>query len=129
MGELNSTKPVVEARYSFAALSAAFDHLDRGAYGKIVIDVAGGPFRTTTDRSHIVWVERGFHLLWPSSAQDARHAFRAGIVGLPKAIHNCFIRPIQQVAKHKFGDVPSPMAETIPFQASMARPQTAEQYT
>nr|WP_237351940.1 NAD(P)-dependent alcohol dehydrogenase [Rhizobium sp. ACO-34A] len=31
--------PVVDSRYSLADLPAAFDHLDRGAFGKIVIDV------------------------------------------------------------------------------------------
>ncbi|ARP82190.1 alcohol dehydrogenase [Bordetella genomosp. 8] len=39
--DLNGIRPVVDTRYPFADLSAAFDHLDRGAYGKIVIDVAG----------------------------------------------------------------------------------------
>jgi NADPH:quinone reductase-like Zn-dependent oxidoreductase len=33
-------KPVIDSRYPLADLSAAFDHLDRGAFGKIVIDVA-----------------------------------------------------------------------------------------
>ncbi len=32
-------KPVIGARYSFDDLPAALDHLDRGAFGKIVIDV------------------------------------------------------------------------------------------
>ncbi|WP_449231364.1 zinc-dependent alcohol dehydrogenase family protein [Azospirillum doebereinerae] len=32
-------KPVVDSRYSLADLPAALDHLDRGAFGKIVIDV------------------------------------------------------------------------------------------
>ncbi|MDF3811697.1 MULTISPECIES: NAD(P)-dependent alcohol dehydrogenase [Rhodopseudomonas] len=32
--------PVVDSCYSLADLPAAFDHLDRGAFGKIVIDVA-----------------------------------------------------------------------------------------
>lgn len=32
-------KPVIEKRYGFADLPAALDHLDRGAFGKIVIDV------------------------------------------------------------------------------------------
>jgi len=32
--------PVVNSCYSLADLPAAFDHLDRGAFGKIVIDVA-----------------------------------------------------------------------------------------
>jgi NADPH:quinone reductase-like Zn-dependent oxidoreductase len=32
-------KPVIDSRYPLADLSAAFDHLDRGAFGKIVIDV------------------------------------------------------------------------------------------
>lgn len=33
-------KPVIERRYGFADLPAALDHLDRGAFGKIVIEVA-----------------------------------------------------------------------------------------
>lgn len=33
-------KPVIDSRYALADLPAAFDHLDRGAFGKIVIDVA-----------------------------------------------------------------------------------------
>lgn len=33
-------KPVIDARYPLADLPAAFDHLDRGAFGKIVVDVA-----------------------------------------------------------------------------------------
>ncbi len=32
-------KPVIERRYPFAELPAALDHLDRGAFGKIVIDM------------------------------------------------------------------------------------------
>ncbi len=32
-------KPVVDSRYPLADLPAAFDHLDRGPFGKIVIDV------------------------------------------------------------------------------------------
>lgn len=32
--------PVVDTCYSLTDLPAAFDHLDRGAFGKIVIDVA-----------------------------------------------------------------------------------------
>jgi NADPH:quinone reductase-like Zn-dependent oxidoreductase len=31
---------VIDSRYPLADLAAAFDHLDRGAFGKIVIDVA-----------------------------------------------------------------------------------------
>lgn len=33
-------EPAIDARYPLADLPAAFDHLDRGAFGKIVIDVA-----------------------------------------------------------------------------------------
>lgn len=33
-------KPVIDARYAFADLPAALDHLDRGAFGKIVIELA-----------------------------------------------------------------------------------------
>ena len=32
-------KPVVDSRYPLAELPAAFDHLDRGPFGKVVIDV------------------------------------------------------------------------------------------
>jgi NADPH:quinone reductase-like Zn-dependent oxidoreductase len=32
-------KPAIDARYPLADLPAAFDHLDRGAFGKIVIDI------------------------------------------------------------------------------------------
>ena len=31
-------KPVIDKRYGFADLPAALDHLDRGAFGKIVIE-------------------------------------------------------------------------------------------
>lgn len=34
-------KPVVDTRYRFADLPAAFDPLDRGQFGKVVIDVEG----------------------------------------------------------------------------------------
>jgi NADPH:quinone reductase-like Zn-dependent oxidoreductase len=33
-------KPVIDGRYSFAELPQALDHLDRGPFGKVVIDVA-----------------------------------------------------------------------------------------
>src|SRR6267142_7068544 len=33
-------KPVIDARYPLAALPAALDHLDRGGFGKIVVEVA-----------------------------------------------------------------------------------------
>ncbi|OLN27622.1 Alcohol dehydrogenase [Desulfovibrio sp. DV] len=33
-------KPVIDTRYQLADLSAALDHLDRGAFGKIVIEMA-----------------------------------------------------------------------------------------
>lgn len=33
-------KPVIDTRYVMADVAAAFDHLERGAFGKIVIDVA-----------------------------------------------------------------------------------------
>jgi NADPH:quinone reductase-like Zn-dependent oxidoreductase len=33
-------KPVVDSRYSLVDLSRAFDHLDRGPFGKVVIDLA-----------------------------------------------------------------------------------------
>ncbi|WP_296943167.1 NAD(P)-dependent alcohol dehydrogenase [uncultured Massilia sp.] len=33
-------KPAIDARYPLAGLPAAFDHLDRGAFGKIVIETA-----------------------------------------------------------------------------------------
>ena len=36
----NGIQPVIDTRYPLADLAAAFDHLDRGAFGKIVIDVA-----------------------------------------------------------------------------------------
>jgi NADPH:quinone reductase-like Zn-dependent oxidoreductase len=32
-------KPVIDTRYPFADLPAALDRLDRGAFGKLVIDV------------------------------------------------------------------------------------------
>lgn len=32
-------KPVIEHRYSFSEVPAAFDHLDRGAFGKIVVEI------------------------------------------------------------------------------------------
>ncbi|CAO3438894.1 zinc-dependent alcohol dehydrogenase family protein [Azospirillum endophyticum] len=34
-------RPVIDSRYSFADLPAALDHLDRGPFGKVVIDVCG----------------------------------------------------------------------------------------
>lgn len=33
-------KPVIDARYAMADVVAAFEHMDRGAFGKVVIDVA-----------------------------------------------------------------------------------------
>lgn len=33
-------RPVVDSRYAFEDLHAAYDHLDRGPFGKVVIDVA-----------------------------------------------------------------------------------------
>jgi NADPH:quinone reductase-like Zn-dependent oxidoreductase len=33
-------RPVVDGRYPFAELPAAYDHLDRGPFGKVVLDVA-----------------------------------------------------------------------------------------
>jgi NADPH:quinone reductase-like Zn-dependent oxidoreductase len=33
-------KPVIDGRYSFAELPQALDHVDRGPFGKVVIDVA-----------------------------------------------------------------------------------------
>ncbi|MFC6839459.1 hypothetical protein ACFQGW_05870 [Xanthomonas theicola] len=33
-------KPAIDARYSCAELPAALEHLDRGAFGKIVIELA-----------------------------------------------------------------------------------------
>jgi NADPH:quinone reductase-like Zn-dependent oxidoreductase len=33
-------KPVIDARYPIADLPAALDHLDRGAFGKIVVELA-----------------------------------------------------------------------------------------
>ncbi|OKH80086.1 hypothetical protein EB73_34125 [Mycobacterium sp. SWH-M3] len=33
------TKPIVGARHPFDDLPAALDHLDRGPFGKIVVDV------------------------------------------------------------------------------------------
>jgi NADPH:quinone reductase-like Zn-dependent oxidoreductase len=33
-------KPVVDSRYPFADLNAAYDHLDKGPFGKVVIDLA-----------------------------------------------------------------------------------------
>lgn len=35
-------RPVIDGRYAFADLPAAFDHLDRGPFGKVVIDVDAG---------------------------------------------------------------------------------------
>lgn len=35
-------KPVIDSRYAFADLPAAFDHLDRGPFGKVVIDLNVG---------------------------------------------------------------------------------------
>ncbi|WP_413736368.1 zinc-dependent alcohol dehydrogenase family protein [Sodalis sp. RH21] len=32
-------KPVIDSRYPFAELPAAFEHLDRGAFGKVVIEI------------------------------------------------------------------------------------------
>lgn len=34
-------KPVIDTRYPFSELSAALDHLDRGPFGKIVVDLEG----------------------------------------------------------------------------------------
>jgi len=33
-------KPVIDQRYTVADLPAALDHLDRGAFGKIVVEMA-----------------------------------------------------------------------------------------
>jgi len=33
-------KPVIDVRYTMVDVLSAFDHLGRGAFGKIVIDVA-----------------------------------------------------------------------------------------
>jgi len=38
--EQNNITPVVDSRYPFADLPEAFNHLDRGAFGKIVVEVA-----------------------------------------------------------------------------------------
>jgi NADPH:quinone reductase-like Zn-dependent oxidoreductase len=35
--DINALKPVIAAQYEFDALPAALDHLERGAFGKIVI--------------------------------------------------------------------------------------------
>lgn len=35
-------KPVIDRRYPFPELPAALDHLDRGPFGKIVVDLQGG---------------------------------------------------------------------------------------
>lgn len=35
-------KPVIDATYSFAQLPQAFAHVNRGAFGKVVIDFAKG---------------------------------------------------------------------------------------
>lgn len=34
-------KPVIDTRFAFVDLPSAFDHLDRGPFGKVVIDVGG----------------------------------------------------------------------------------------
>ncbi len=39
--DLHGIKPVIDAVYPFAEAPKAFEHLKRGAFGKIVIDVAG----------------------------------------------------------------------------------------
>jgi len=35
--DANALKPVIAARYGFDALPAALDHLERGAFGKVVV--------------------------------------------------------------------------------------------
>jgi NADPH:quinone reductase-like Zn-dependent oxidoreductase len=37
--EINGTRPVIDRIYSWKDVPAAFDHLDRGAFGKIVISI------------------------------------------------------------------------------------------
>ncbi|QZH60654.1 hypothetical protein K1X22_02240 [Mycolicibacterium farcinogenes] len=37
--DITVTKPVIGARYPFGDLPAALDHLDRGPFGKIVVEV------------------------------------------------------------------------------------------
>ncbi|BEP71756.1 MULTISPECIES: NAD(P)-dependent alcohol dehydrogenase [unclassified Variovorax] len=38
--DANALKPVIAARYGFDALPAALDHLERGAFGKVVVTMA-----------------------------------------------------------------------------------------
>jgi hypothetical protein len=36
---LSDTKPIIEALYKMEDLNVALDHLDRGPFGKIVVEV------------------------------------------------------------------------------------------
>jgi NADPH:quinone reductase-like Zn-dependent oxidoreductase len=37
--ENNRISPIIDARYSFDALPYALDHLDRGRFGKVVVEI------------------------------------------------------------------------------------------
>jgi D-arabinose 1-dehydrogenase-like Zn-dependent alcohol dehydrogenase len=37
--EKHRISPIIDARYSFDALSDALDHLDRGPFGKVVVEI------------------------------------------------------------------------------------------
>jgi NADPH:quinone reductase-like Zn-dependent oxidoreductase len=37
--EKHQISPIIDATYSFDALPAALDHLDRGPFGKIVVEI------------------------------------------------------------------------------------------
>jgi NADPH:quinone reductase-like Zn-dependent oxidoreductase len=37
--ETRRLSPIIDARYSFDALPDAFDHLDRGPFGKVVVEI------------------------------------------------------------------------------------------
>jgi NADPH:quinone reductase-like Zn-dependent oxidoreductase len=38
--ENHRLSPIIDARYSFDALPDALDHLDRGPFGKVVVEVS-----------------------------------------------------------------------------------------
>ncbi|MBO0799838.1 MAG: zinc-binding dehydrogenase, partial [Blastocatellia bacterium] len=40
--ETTRIRPVIDKVYPFSEAKAAFEHLSRGAFGKVVIDVRGG---------------------------------------------------------------------------------------
>jgi NADPH:quinone reductase-like Zn-dependent oxidoreductase len=37
--EYHRISPIIDARYSFSALPDAVDHLDRGPFGKVVVEI------------------------------------------------------------------------------------------